>query len=69
MQYPCIYWVDHLHDARQIAAVKQPQVCDKISRFLREKYIYWLEALGLLDSMPHGVRSMSKLEDLFQVRL
>ncbi|KAF4222482.1 hypothetical protein CNMCM6457_001372 [Aspergillus fumigatiaffinis] len=68
VRYSCIYWVNHLQDARQIAAVKQSQVCDKISGFLREKYIYWLEALSLLDSMSQGVRSMSKLEDLVQKR-
>jgi hypothetical protein len=69
VQYSCIYWVDHLHDARQVATVKQPGNCDKIYGFLREKYLYWLEALSLLDSMSQGVRSMSKLEDLLQVRL
>jgi hypothetical protein len=68
VQYSCIYWIDHLHDVHLIAA-KQPQVCGKIEGFLREKYLYWLEALSLLGSMSQGVRSMSKLEELVQVRL
>jgi hypothetical protein len=68
VQYSCIFWVDHLHDARHIAAANQSQDCDKINRFLREKYLYWLEALSLQRSMAQGVRSMSKLEDLVQVK-
>ncbi|KAF7170941.1 hypothetical protein CNMCM6106_005492 [Aspergillus hiratsukae] len=66
VQYSCIYWVDHLHDAGHIAAQEQADNCDRIDRFLREKYIYWLEALSLLKGTSEGVRSMSKLEDLVQ---
>jgi hypothetical protein len=69
VQYSCIYWVDHLHDSRHIAVQERPQNWAKIFSFLREKYLYWLEALSLLDNMSQGIRSMSKLEDLVQVRL
>lgn len=69
VQYSCIYWIDHLHDAHHIAAAKQPQDCGNVYGFLREKYLYWLEALSLLRGMSQGVRSMSKLEELVQVRL
>lgn len=67
VQYSCIYWVDHLHDARHIAAAKRSQDSGKIYSFLREKYLYWLEALSLQGSISQGVRSMSKLEELVQV--
>jgi hypothetical protein len=33
-------------------------------KFLREKYLYWLEALSILRSMSEGVRAMAKLEVL-----
>lgn len=68
LRYSCIYWVDHLHDAGHIATREQPQTYDKIYDFLSNKYLNWLEALGLLESVSHGVRSVSKLEDLVQVR-
>jgi hypothetical protein len=37
--------------------------------FLREKYLYWLEALSPLGSMSEGVSSIIKLERLLQVSL
>ncbi|GFF24791.1 phosphotransferase enzyme family [Aspergillus udagawae] len=57
VQYSCIYWVDHLHDARHIAAAKRPQVCWKINGFLREKYLYWLEALSLQGNTTYDTAS------------
>ncbi|KAB8253536.1 WD40-repeat-containing domain protein [Aspergillus pseudonomiae] len=66
MRYLCIYWIDHLHDSRHIAAQEHSQTCDKIYDFLSNKYLNWLEALSLLQSITQGVRSVSKLEDLVQ---
>ena len=40
-----------------------------MDKFLRQKYLCWLEALGLLKSVPDGVYSMNKLENLLQVSL
>ncbi|GIJ85685.1 hypothetical protein Asppvi_004546 [Aspergillus pseudoviridinutans] len=51
VRYSCIYWVDHLRDAGHIAAREQAENYDKIYDFLREKYLYWLEALSLLNCM------------------
>ncbi|CAG8902402.1 unnamed protein product [Penicillium egyptiacum] len=31
-------------------------------RFLKEKFLYWLEALSLLSSIPEGVKAMERLE-------
>lgn len=35
-----------------------------VHRFFKEKYLYWLEALSLLSSIPEGVKTMEKLKDL-----
>ncbi|KAK1240176.1 hypothetical protein MKX08_007618 [Trichoderma sp. CBMAI-0020] len=37
-----------------------------LDAFLRQKYLYWLEALSLLRSMSNGMISMTKLEALFE---
>lgn len=69
-RYSCIYWVDHLHDWNHVyPAVNLVDLQDggRVDRFLREKYLYWLEALSICKSMSNGVVSMAKLEDLVQV--
>ncbi|RYP43376.1 hypothetical protein DL768_009953 [Monosporascus sp. mg162] len=38
-----------------------------VHKFMREKYLYWLEALSLCKSMSDGVVSMAKLEGLTQL--
>lgn len=38
-----------------------------IEKFLRQSYLYWLEALSLLKGMDKGVVSITKLEGLLQV--
>ncbi len=68
-QYACIYWIDHLYDCSSIPDVeKDLQDGGLVDTFLRQKYLYWLEALSLLESLWRGVLSMMKLEGLLQVR-
>ncbi|KAK3942456.1 hypothetical protein QBC46DRAFT_426235 [Diplogelasinospora grovesii] len=70
-RYSCIYWVDHLRDwciqadASQNATLRDITAVEK---FLREKYLYWLEALSLLEHVPEGVLSMGKLNTVLQER-
>lgn len=33
-----------------------------VHRFFKEEYLYWLEALSLLSSIPEGVKTIEKLE-------
>ena len=70
--YSCIYWVDHLCDWDSSKSVKyRDDIQDRgaVDKFLRQKYLYWLEALSLLRSVSEGVLSMEKLEGLLQVSL
>jgi hypothetical protein len=71
-RYSCVYWVDHLCDWDSTKSAKhRDDIQDEgaVDRFLRQKYLYWLEALSLLRSMSEGVLSMDKLEGLLQVSL
>ena len=64
------YWVDHLCDwnfdchADQRAELQDGGIVDV---FVREKFLYWLEALSLCRSVPKGVLGIAKLEALIQV--
>ncbi|OJD10872.1 hypothetical protein AJ78_08234 [Emergomyces pasteurianus Ep9510] len=65
VQYSCLHWVDHLHYSHsgQYGDFRDGGTVD---RFLREKYLYWLEALSLLRGISEGAFSMSNLECLVQ---
>ncbi|KAK3952421.1 NACHT domain-containing protein, partial [Pseudoneurospora amorphoporcata] len=58
VRYSCVYWVDHLCDSVSSANTKRHDYLrDKkvVHEFLETKYLYWLEALSLLQAMPAGV--------------
>lgn len=68
VRYSCIYWVNHVRDSGlKENANKDLQDGGSIDTFLREKYLYWLEALSLLRSMPEGIASILELEKLVKV--
>ena len=64
LQYSNIYWVDHLYDWN---SETDSQVKGTIENFIREKYVYWLEALSLSRCMSEGVLAIAKLNTLAQV--
>ncbi|KPM45221.1 Vegetative incompatibility protein HET-E-1 [Neonectria ditissima] len=66
-RYSCIYWVDHLHDSRSMEATSQEnerQFADAVYMFLKDRFLYWLEALSLLHSASEGVMAIQKLRGL-----
>ncbi|ORY16324.1 NACHT domain-domain-containing protein [Clohesyomyces aquaticus] len=64
-RYSSVYWVDHLQSCSSIVThLIDLQDGGIIDEFLRQKYLYWLEALSLCKSMPKGVASMAELEAL-----
>jgi hypothetical protein len=69
-RYPCIYWIEHLCDSNPKSSgngVGNQQVMGVVDAFLREKYLYWLEALSLCKSIANGIISITKLWSLVQV--
>ena len=66
-KYSCIYWVKHLVESLKSIKHEDTQDDGKVEVFLRNKYLYWLEALSLLGRMSDGVLSMANLRSLLQV--
>jgi hypothetical protein len=68
VKYACVYWVDHLLEG-WCGEDKYHNLDDGgcVDRFLRQKYLHWLESLGILGCVPDGITAMLKLEDLFDV--
>ncbi|RYP65653.1 hypothetical protein DL771_008205 [Monosporascus sp. 5C6A] len=65
-RYACVYWVDHLWDSLSGKSTARDGLHggDTVYTFIKEKYLYWLEALSLLRGMPEGVLAVEKLENL-----
>ncbi|RDW73399.1 hypothetical protein BP6252_07306 [Coleophoma cylindrospora] len=67
-RYSCIYWVNHLENCDPTTyAINDLQGGGSIDMFLRQNYLYWLEALSLLGGISEGVSSITTLEEILQV--
>jgi len=66
-RYSCLYWVDHLLDCTRKNIVNDYKDGGSVDIFLREYYLYWLEALSLMRSLPSGIVMIRKLENWLQV--
>ncbi|KAK4071255.1 uncharacterized protein Triagg1_6286 [Trichoderma aggressivum f. europaeum] len=67
IRYSCIYWVDHLIASEHTWEPRHGKMRrseNMVIKFLKRKYIYWLEALSLLRSISEGVLAMQNLEKL-----
>ncbi|KAF1361606.1 HET-D [Lizonia empirigonia] len=70
-RYPCVYWIDHFCDSKYNSladSATNQEDTRTIDAFLRQKYLYWLEALSLCSSMARGIVSMTRLWHLVQVQ-
>lgn len=68
VKYACVYWVDHLLEG-WCGEDRYHTVDDGgcVERFLRQKYLHWLESLGILGCVSEGITAMLKLEGLLHV--
>ncbi|KAH8586363.1 hypothetical protein B0O99DRAFT_493091, partial [Bisporella sp. PMI_857] len=63
-RYSCLYWVDHLIDCYTRGNTTNNLECSgSVCSFLRKSYLYWLEALSLMKSLPDGIVMIMKLEN------
>ena len=62
-RYSCLYWGDHMIDC----GINDLKKGSLIYNFLRESYLYWLEALSLMKNLPDGIVMIMKLENWIQV--
>jgi hypothetical protein len=67
-RYSCLYWVDHLIDCGNRGnAINDLKESGSVYNFLSTSYLYWLEALSLMKSLPDGIVMILKLENWLQV--
>lgn len=61
LKYAILYWIDHLEQLQEDRDTSDDKAIDK---FLREKYLYWLEALSLQNFMDHGPDKIQRLRGM-----
>jgi hypothetical protein len=67
-RYSCFYWVDHLLDCGiRENTIKNLKNSGLVLKFLRQSYLYWLEALSLMGGLSDGILMIRKLESWLQV--
>lgn len=64
IRYSCVYWIHHFRQTTLKGKANAHESHDLIYTFLREKYVYWLEASSLLRSIFDMVPGVQKLEQL-----
>jgi hypothetical protein len=69
IRYSCVFWLDHLCDAIKGYPENSKKLCDLGFKFLKEHFLHWLESLGLLFRLSHGIISIRKLLNVVKVCL
>lgn len=70
IRYSCTHWIDHLFEGYAVRHHNDLHDCSaRVSLFLRQHFLHWLEALSLLRNMSDGVLSITRLENLLRVSL
>ncbi|CEJ62717.1 hypothetical protein PMG11_11209 [Penicillium brasilianum] len=66
-KYAFLFWVDHLQRGWR-GENNDHSLSDggNVDGFLEQKYLNWLEVLGIFESVPEGIRAMLKLKDLLR---
>ncbi|KAH8430190.1 uncharacterized protein LDX57_007860 [Aspergillus melleus] len=61
LQYSCTHWLDHYLAANSESSdrIESPENQD-ISQFFREHLLHWLESLGLIGEVRHGILSLKR---------
>ena len=59
LQYNCTYWLDHFLNS---VPPERPEALDnQVSDFFKRHLLHWLESLGLIGELGHGISSLKKL--------
>jgi hypothetical protein len=63
IRYSCLFWADYLCslDGKNLRCLGELTDDGKVSKFVREYLLYWLEAMSLLGKLLNGVVSIRKL--------
>jgi hypothetical protein len=70
IRYSCVFWADHLCFLDSKCSELQRELVDdsRVHRFLKERFLRWLESVSLLGKLSDGVQSMMRLLHMVQLQ-
>jgi hypothetical protein len=66
-QYSCLYWVDHLLNCDRGHTTNDLIDGGSVHEFLKRSFMFWLEGLSLMKSLPDSIVIIIKLENWVKV--
>ncbi|KAF3076958.1 hypothetical protein CFAM422_000570 [Trichoderma lentiforme] len=68
IQYSCVFWADHLAAAIGESFDHERVLADdgEVLKFMREKFLHWLEGLSIVGNLLEGVDAIKKLLSIAQ---
>ncbi|KAJ4146186.1 hypothetical protein NW754_001650 [Fusarium falciforme] len=68
LRYACRYWIDHLAKLDQDGRLENElQDNGEIHAFLKERFLYWLEAMSFIGETPTTITMINKLQGMINV--
>ena len=67
VRYSCIHWARHFCDVAPGNSRSETEDLERIDRFIRGAFLYWLEAAALLQGMSDIIISVRQLETALEV--
>jgi len=64
VKYSCLYWVRHLTESKTELDEDNK---DQILIFFQKHFLYWLEALALIQSLPESIYMLINLQSMISV--
>ncbi|KAL2133700.1 hypothetical protein VTI74DRAFT_1876 [Chaetomium olivicolor] len=61
IRYSCVFWADHLLNSESSERRRELTDDGAVFKFLKERFLRWLESLSLLGKLSDGVLSMRRL--------
>ncbi|KAM3495177.1 hypothetical protein MY3957_001599 [Beauveria namnaoensis] len=64
ISYAAVFWLDHFQNSafeEGFEPARRKEAAGLVCNFIKEKYIYWLEALSLLKSLSHVMGPLNQL--------
>ncbi|KAL7897312.1 WD40-repeat-containing domain protein [Trichoderma sp. TUCIM 5745] len=66
LQYQCVFWIDHLLTTSEEERAEAFQVYGSLYAFFTNVFLYWLEAISLLQATHQTIGAIQKLLGLVQ---
>lgn len=67
VRYSCVHWARHFCDVHPGNSCSETEDLERISKFIKGVFLYWLEAAALLQKMSEAIISIRQLEAALKV--